>query len=78
MTNTEPQGTPAGGSTLSSDDAPTGNDGTAGADSPSGDAGATQTDNAAGTPSDNKGTETETGVTDGTQSEDPDLEVNDG
>ncbi|CAN5313998.1 hypothetical protein BH11ACT4_BH11ACT4_23870 [soil metagenome] len=62
MTNTEPQGTPAGGSTLSSDDAPTGNDGTAGQDAPSGDAGGA--------------TETDTGLTDTEFGEDPDIEVN--
>ena len=78
MDNIEPQGAPAGGSALSSDDQPTGNDGTAGADAPSGDASATQTDDAAGTPSDNKGTETETGITGTEFGEDPDLEVNDG
>lgn len=39
MSNTEPAGVPAGGSSLSGDDEPTGNDGTAGVDAPSGDAG---------------------------------------
>ncbi|HEY1529606.1 MAG TPA: hypothetical protein VGF80_02225 [Galbitalea sp.] len=38
MSGNEPQGTPAGGSSLSSDDAPTGNDGTSGADTAAGDA----------------------------------------
>jgi len=35
----QPQGVPAGGSDLSSDDAPTSDSGTAGADAPTGDAG---------------------------------------
>lgn len=46
----EPQGVPAGGSSLSVDDAPTGNDGTAGVDSSAGDASAPEADSVTGIP----------------------------